>query len=191
MSIGFLVDPMQAVIWRGPMASGAIKQFMTDVEWGDLDYLIFDLPPGTGDIQLTLVQTIPLTGAVIVTTPQDISLADARKGFKMFEKVNVPILGIVENMSYFVCPRCGQRENIFDNGGGRKAAEDLGVPFLGEIPIYTNIRIAGDKGKPIAIDESAPEQGKIIAAIARNMAAQISIRNALQQASKPVDIQLS
>ena len=191
MSIGFLVDPMQAVIWRGPMASGAVKQFMTDVEWGDLDYLIFDLPPGTGDIQLTLVQTIPLTGAVIVTTPQDISLADARKGFKMFEKVNVPILGIIENMSYFVCTHCGQRENIFDNGGGRRAAEELGVPFLGEIPIYTNIRVAGDRGRPIAIDESATDQGKILSLIARNMAAQISIRNAQLQGAQPVDIQLS
>lgn len=183
MSIGFLVDPMQAVIWRGPMASGAIKQFMTDVEWGELDYLIFDLPPGTGDIQLTLVQTIPLTGAVIVTTPQDISLADARKGFKMFEKVNVPILGIIENMSYYTCGHCGHRENIFDNGGGRSAAEDLGVPFLGEIPIFTNIRVSGDRGKPIAIDENAPEQKKIIAAIARNLAAQVSIRNSMQQAA--------
>jgi ATP-binding protein involved in chromosome partitioning len=183
MSIGFLVDPMQAVIWRGPMASGAIKQFMTDVEWGELDYLIFDLPPGTGDIQLTLVQTIPLTGAVIVTTPQDISLADARKGFKMFEKVNVPILGIIENMSYYTCSHCGHRENIFDNGGGRSAAEDLGVPFLGEIPIFTNIRVSGDRGKPIAVDENAPEQMKIIAAIARNLAAQVSIRNSMQQAA--------
>lgn len=191
MSIGFLIDPMQAVIWRGPMASGAIKQFMTDVEWGDLDYLLFDLPPGTGDIQLTLVQTIPLTGAVIVTTPQDISLADARKGFKMFEKVNVPILGIVENMSYYVCANCGHREHIFDNGGGRRAAEELGSPFLGEIPIFTNIRVAGDRGKPVAADESTPEQAAIIAGIARNMAAQISIRNSKQGASAAVDIQLS
>ena len=171
------------------MASGAVKQFMSDVDWGDLDYLVFDLPPGTGDIQLTLVQTIPLTGAVIVTTPQDISLADARKGFKMFEKVNVPILGIVENMSYFVCTHCGERENIFDNGGGKKAAEELGVPFLGEIPIYTNIRISGDKGKPIVIDEKNAVQGQSFLQIARNMAAQISIRNSTQT-SQNVDIQL-
>jgi ATP-binding protein involved in chromosome partitioning len=190
MSIGFLIDPMQAVIWRGPMASGAVKQFMSDVEWGELDYLIFDLPPGTGDIQLTLVQTIPLTGAVIVTTPQDISLADARKGFKMFEKVNVPILGIVENMSYFICTHCGQRENIFDNGGGRRAAEEMGVPFLGEIPIYTNIRIAGDIGKPVVADESAPMQAEIIVGIARNLAAQISIRNARDREAPGLDIQL-
>jgi ATP-binding protein involved in chromosome partitioning len=190
MSIGFLVDPMQAVIWRGPMASGAIKQFMTDVDWGELDYLIFDLPPGTGDIQLTLVQTIPLTGAVIVTTPQDISLADARKGFVMFQKVNVPILGIIENMSYYVCPHCGHRENIFDTGGGRKAAEELGAPFLGEIPLYTNIRVAGDTGRPVVADKEAGPQAAIIGAIARNLAAQISIRNAEQHSGPLVDIQL-
>ncbi len=177
MSIGFFVDPMDAIIWRGPMASGAVKQFMTDVDWGDLDYLIFDLPPGTGDIQLTLVQTIPLTGAVIVTTPQDVSLADARKGFRMFEKVNVPVLGIIENMSYFICSHCGQREEIFANGGGRKAADDLGVPFLGEIPIYTAIRVSGDKGIPVAA-ETGTEQSEIMSRIARAMAAQVSIRNA-------------
>lgn len=188
MSIGFLVDPMQAVIWRGPMASGAVKQFMSDVDWGELDYLVFDMPPGTGDIQLTLVQTIPLTGAVIVTTPQDISLADARKGFAMFEKVHVPVLGIVENMSYFVCTHCGQREEIFDNGGGRRAAEELGTPFLGEIPIHTSIRQSGDLGKPIVADERYPAQAAAIAQIARNMAAQISIRNAA--GTPAVDIQL-
>ena len=191
MSIGFLVDPMQAVIWRGPMASGAVKQFMSDVDWGELDYLVFDLPPGTGDIQLTLVQTIPLTGAVIVTTPQDISLADARKGFKMFEKVNVPILGIIENMSYFICTHCGQRENIFDNGGGKRAAGELGVPFLGEIPIYTDIRVAGDTGRPIVVDEKATVQAEIIVGIARAMAAQVSIRNAAQKAEPAVQISLT
>ncbi len=189
MSIGFLVDPMQAVIWRGPMASGAVKQFMSDVDWGELDYLIFDLPPGTGDIQLTLVQTIPLTGAIIVTTPQDISLADARKGFVMFEKVNVPVLGIVENMSYYVCSHCGQREEIFDTGGGKRAADELEVPFLGEIPIYTNIRVSGDTGKPIAADPTKPQRD-IYLRIARNMAAQVSIRNANQTAAPPVEVQL-
>lgn len=176
MSIGFLVDPMQAVIWRGPMASGAVKQFMSDVEWGEMDYLVFDLPPGTGDIQLTLVQTIPLTGAVIVTTPQDISLADVRKGIVMFNRVNVPVFGIVENMSYFICSHCGQREEIFSYGGGKKVAEQLNVPFLGEIPIDTNIRVGGDVGKPIVIDGES-EQAKIIRQIARNLAAQISIRH--------------
>jgi len=187
MSIGFLVDPMQAVIWRGPMASGAVKQFMSDVDWGELDYLVFDLPPGTGDIQLTLVQTIPLTGAVVVTTPQDISLADARKGFAMFEKVNVPVLGIIENMSYHICSSCGHRDNIFDTGGGERSASELGVPFLGAIPLYTQIRVSGDTGRPIVLEEG--EHARIIRAIARNMAAQVSIRHARQE-STAVDIQL-
>jgi ATP-binding protein involved in chromosome partitioning len=176
MSIGFLVNPMEAVIWRGPMASGAVKQFMSDVHWGELDYLIFDMPPGTGDIQLTLVQTIPLTGAVIVTTPQDVALADAKKGLVMFNKVNVPVLGIVENMSYFICSHCGQRENIFDSGGGKRTAEELNVPFLGEIPIDTKVRIGGDKGNPIVHGEPDSQQGKIIQGIARQLAAQISIQ---------------
>jgi len=176
MSIGFLVDPMEAVIWRGPMASGAVKQFMSDVQWGELDYLIFDLPPGTGDIQLTLVQTIPLSGAVIVTTPQDVALADARKGLVMFNKVNVPVLGIIENMSYFICSHCGQRENIFDSGGGKRTAEELNVPFLGEIPIDTKVRIGGDKGNPIVHGEPDSQQGKVIRSIARQLAAQVSIQ---------------
>jgi ATP-binding protein involved in chromosome partitioning len=190
MSIGFLVDPMQAVIWRGPMASGAVKQFLSDVEWGELDYLVFDLPPGTGDIQLTLVQTIPLTGAVVVTTPQDISLADARKGYAMFARVNVPVLGIVENMSYHICSQCGHRENIFDNGGGRRAAEELGVPFLGEVPLITAIRESGDTGRPVALEAEGSAQALAFRAIARNMAAQVSIRNAAQESVPTVDIQM-
>jgi len=190
MSIGFLVDPMQAVIWRGPMASGAVRQFMTDVEWGNLDYLIFDMPPGTGDIQLTLVQQIPLTGAVIVTTPQEISLADARKGLMMFNKVNVPILGIIENMSYFVCSHCGARENIFDAGGGSRASKELGVPFLGEIPIDTNIRVGGDIGRPIVESDPKSPQSKIISRIARNLAAQISIKNLAHNSSPSIEISL-
>lgn len=177
MSIGFLIDDNTPVIWRGPMASGAIKQFMSDVLWGELDYLIFDLPPGTGDIQLTLVQTIPLTGAVVVTTPQDVALIDARKAIKMFERVNVTILGLVENMSYFIAPDTGKRYDIFGNGGGRKAAEEMGIPFLGEIPINPLIREGGDTGKPIVIADPDCEETKKIMEIARNMAAQISIRN--------------
>jgi len=188
MSIGFLVDPMQAVIWRGPMASGAVKQFMGDVSWGELDYLIFDLPPGTGDIQLTLVQTIPLTGAVIVTTPQDVALADARKGLLMFNRVNVPVLGMVENMSYFICSHCGQREDIFDNGGGSRTAAELGVPFLGEIPIDTKIRVGGDQGKPIVALEPEKEVAQNIRKIARNLAAQISIRNIAAPPAPKVEI---
>jgi ATP-binding protein involved in chromosome partitioning len=175
MSMGFLVDPLQAIIWRGPMASGAVKQFLTDVEWGDLDYLLFDLPPGTGDIQLTLVQTIPLTGSVIITTPQDISLADARKGLMMFRKVNVPVLGIIENMSYYICSHCGHREEIFSYGGGRRTAEELETVFLGEIPIQTSIRIGSDSGKPIVVSENNRDLAAIIQNIARAMAAQLSI----------------
>jgi ATP-binding protein involved in chromosome partitioning len=189
MSIGFLVDPMQAVIWRGPMVSGAVKQFMTDVAWGELDYLIFDLPPGTGDIHLTLVQTLPLTGAVVVTTPQDISLADARKAYAMFAKVNVPVLGMIENMSFHICANCGHREDIFDTGGGRKAAGELGVPFLGDIPLYTPIRIGGDTGKPIVMTEPKSEQSLRFRTIARNLAAQISIARLAN--SGPTDIQIS
>jgi ATP-binding protein involved in chromosome partitioning len=185
MSIGFLVDPMQAVIWRGPMVSGALKQFMSDVNWGDLDYLVFDLPPGTGDIHLTLVQSIPLSGAVIVTTPQDISLADARKAFAMFEKVRVPVLGIVENMSYHICASCGHREDIFATGGGKKAAEELGVPFLGAIPIYTPIRIGGDVGTPIVVSEPNAGQSATIRTITRNMAAQVSIHQFDEGSRKP------
>ena len=190
MSIGFLVDPMQAVIWRGPMASGAVKQFMSDVEWGELDYLIFDLPPGTGDIQLTLVQTIPLSGAVIVTTPQDVALADARKGLVMFTKVNVPVFGIVENMSFYVCSHCGHRDEIFDAGGGKKTADQLGVPFLGEIPISTGIRIGGDKGVPIVAGEPESEYSKIIRLIARNLAAQVSIQHLTSPPAPKVEILL-
>ncbi|MBI2619813.1 MAG: iron-sulfur cluster carrier protein ApbC [Ignavibacteriales bacterium] len=191
MSIGFLVDPMQAVIWRGPMASGAVKQFLSDVDWGELDYLVFDLPPGTGDIQLTLVQTIPLTGAVIVTTPQDVALADARKGLVMFTKVNVPVFGIVENMSYYVCNHCGQREDIFDSGGGSKTASELQVPFLGEIPIHTGIRIGGDRGIPIVIGEPKSAHAQTIRQIARNLAAQISIQNVMSPPMPKIEILLN
>lgn len=190
MSIGFLVDPMQAVIWRGPMASGAVKQFMSDVDWGELDYLVFDLPPGTGDVQLTLVQTIPLTGAVIVTTPQDISLADARKGLKMFQRVNVPVFGIVENMSYFICTHCGHREEIFDNGGGKRTAEQLGVPYLGEIPIDTKIRVGGDTGRPLVVAVQDSPNAKIIRQIARNLAAQVSIRHLSGSQTEKIDISI-
>ena len=177
MSIGFLIDDNTPVIWRGPMASGAVKQFMTDVEWEELDYLFFDMPPGTGDIQLTLVQTIPLTGAVIVTTPQDVSLIDARKGLKMFSRVNVPVFGIIENMSYFIAPDTGKKYDIFGLGGGEKLAKELDVPFLGGIPIDPRIRIGGDKGKPIVYDLPDSENSKLIIEISRNLAAQVNLRN--------------
>jgi len=153
ISIGFLMDADQPVIWRGPMVMKAVEQFLADVAWGKLDFLIIDLPPGTGDAQLTLTQKIHLSGAVIVTTPQDVSLIDARKGLAMFQKVNVPVLGIVENMSYYVCPQCGHREEIFKHGGGRRTAERLHVPFLGEIPIDPKVVVCGDSGRPIVAAE--------------------------------------
>ena len=168
MSIGFLVEEKDAIVWRGPMASSALKQFITDVNWGVLDYLIYDMPPGTGDIQLTLVQTIPLSGSVIVTTPQDISLTDARKGANMFEKVNVPVLGIIENMSYYTNPD-GSKEYIFGKGGGEKLSKELGINFLGEVSLNTNIRIAGDEGKPIVLKEPDSEQAKQFTEIGSNL----------------------
>ncbi len=153
MSLGFLMDVDQPVIWRGPMVMKAVEQFLQDVAWGALDFLVIDLPPGTGDAQLTLTQKIHLSGAVIVTTPQDVSLIDARKGLAMFQKVNVPVLGIVENMSYYVCTACGHREEIFKHGGGRRTAEELHVPFLGEIPLDPKVAIGGDSGVPIVAGE--------------------------------------
>jgi ATP-binding protein involved in chromosome partitioning len=153
MSLGFLMDVDQPVIWRGPMVMKAVEQFLQDVAWGTLDFLVIDLPPGTGDAQLTLTQKIHLSGAVIVTTPQDVSLIDARKGLAMFQKVNVPVLGIVENMSYYVCPSCGHRDEIFKHGGGRRTAQQLGVPFLGEIPLDPKVTIGGDAGRPIVVAE--------------------------------------
>lgn len=175
MSIGLLVDDNSPIIWRGPMASGAVKQFMSDVEWGNLDYLIFDLPPGTGDIQLTLVQTIPLTSAIIVTTPQEVSLIDARKALKMFNRVSVPVAGIVENMSYFIAPDTKKRYDIFGLGGGSKLAEELGVPFLGGIPIDPRIRMGGDNGVPIVFDMPEDDHAKIIMDISKNLANQVSM----------------
>lgn len=189
MSIGFLVDDNTPVIWRGPMASGALKQFMTDVDWQDLDYLLYDMPPGTGDIQLTLVQTVPLTGAVIVTTPQEVSLVDARKGLKMFARVNVPVLGIVENMSYFIAPDTGKRYDIFGSGGGEKLASEGNVPFLGGIPIDPGIRMGGDKGVPIVFDMPDTEHADIIMNIARKLKEQVDYRN-LQSGQGKIEITL-
>ncbi len=153
MSLGFLMDVDQPVIWRGPMVMKAVEQFLQDVAWGTLDFLVIDLPPGTGDAQLTLTQKVRLSGAVIVTTPQDVSLIDARKGLAMFQKVNVPVLGIVENMSYYVCPHCGHRDEIFKHGGGKRTAEELHVPFLGEIPLDPKVAVGGDSGRPIVAGE--------------------------------------
>ncbi|MFL6817988.1 MAG: Mrp/NBP35 family ATP-binding protein [Bradyrhizobium sp.] len=155
MSIGFLVEEDTAMIWRGPMVMSAITQMLRDVAWGTLDILVVDMPPGTGDAQLTLAQNVPLKGAVIISTPQDLSLIDARRGLAMFKKVDVPVLGIVENMSYFQCPHCGTRSDIFGHGGARQEAERLGVPFLGEIPLHMSVRVTSDSGTPIV--ESEPD----------------------------------
>jgi ATP-binding protein involved in chromosome partitioning len=175
ISIDFFLQESVPLIWRGPLVAGAIQQFLRDVDWGELDYMIIDLPPGIGDAQLTLAQTIPLTGAVIVTTPQDVAKKIAIKALKLFQQLNVPILGIIENMSYFLCPHCGKRSEIFSYGGGRKAGEDLGVPFLGEIPIDLNLRISGDQGRPFILENPDSEVSKIFAQIAGNLARQISI----------------
>ena len=148
ISIGFFIDPSDAVVWRGPMVHGTVQQFLQQVEWGTLDYLIVDLPPGTGDVPLTLSQTIPMTGAVIICTPQDLALIDARRAIQMYERLNVPCLGIIENMSYYLCPKCGHRDEIFDCGGAEQAAAALGVPFLGAIPLNAAIRKSCDAGTP-------------------------------------------
>jgi len=165
MSIGFLVEEDTAMIWRGPMVMSAITQMLRDVAWGTLDVLVVDMPPGTGDAQLTLAQNVPLKGAVIVSTPQDLSLIDARRGLAMFRKVNVPVLGIVENMSYFQCPHCGTQSDIFGHGGARHEAERLGVPFLGEIPLHISIRTTSDSGTPVVESEPNGAHAAIYRAI--------------------------
>ncbi len=173
MSMGFLVAPEEAVIWRGPMLHGVITQFLRDTDWGDLDYLIIDMPPGTGDISLTLSQLLPLTGAVVVCTPQDVALLDAVKAVAMFRKVNIPLLGVVENMSYFLCPDNGKRYDIFGSGGARRKAEELAVPFLGEVPIQIAIRERGDAGETagnITDPESAPYFDRICYSLVKNIA---------------------
>jgi ATP-binding protein involved in chromosome partitioning len=166
MSIGFLVEEETAMIWRGPMVMSAVTQMLRDVAWGTLDVLVVDMPPGTGDAQLTLAQNVPLKGAVIISTPQDLSLIDARRGLAMFKKVNVPVLGIVENMSYFQCPHCGTKSDIFGHGGARHEAEKLGVPFLGEIPLHMAIRASSDAGRPVVDSEPDGPHAAIYRAIA-------------------------
>jgi len=171
MSIGFLVNEDQAMIWRGPMVMSALQQMLRDVEWGALDVLMVDMPPGTGDAQLTMAQQVPLAGAVIVSTPQDLALLDARKGISMFRKVEVPVLGIVENMSYFRCPNCGERTEIFAHGGARAEAQRLGVPFLGEVPLDVAIRETSDGGRPIVVSEPDSENALIFRRMAAAVAA--------------------
>jgi ATP-binding protein involved in chromosome partitioning len=174
MSIGFLVDADNPMIWRGPMATQALEQLLRQTNWRELDYLIVDMPPGTGDIQLTLSQRVPLTGAVIVTTPQDIALLDAKKGLKMFEKVGVPILGIVENMAVYCCPNCGHVEHIFGAEGGKKMAAQYGVDYLGALPLNMSIREQADSGRPTVVSDPDGEIAAIYKAVARQVAVKIA-----------------
>jgi ATP-binding protein involved in chromosome partitioning len=167
MSIGFLVEEDTAMIWRGPMVISALNQMLREVDWGELDVLVVDMPPGTGDAQLTMSQSVPLAGAIIVSTPQDLALIDARRGVAMFQKVNVPILGVIENMSYFLCPSCGARSDIFGHGGARDEATRIGVPFLGEIPLHMDIRERADSGLPVVIADPESGHSKAYRAIAR------------------------
>jgi ATP-binding protein involved in chromosome partitioning len=184
MSMGFLVPPGEAVVWRGPMLHGAITQFLRDTAWGDLDYLIIDMPPGTGDIALTLSQMLPLSGAVVVCTPQEVALLDAVKAIAMFRKVNIPILGMVENMSGFICPDCGKKYDIFGSGGARKRAADLNVPFLGEVPLNMQIRQHGDAGTTLGnFDDKivGPYLNKIVASLVHNLADSAAARPPMLQ----------
>ena len=173
MSIGFLIDEETPMIWRGPMVMSAITQMLREVEWGKLDVMVVDMPPGTGDAQLTIAQQVPLKGAVIVSTPQDLALIDARRGVAMFKRVSVPVLGVVENMSYFLCPSCGTRSDIFSHGGAHKEAERLGVPFLGEVPLHMTIREKSDAGLPVVATEPDGEHARIYRDIATKVLAQL------------------
>jgi ATP-binding protein involved in chromosome partitioning len=175
MSLGFMLAGDTPVIWRGPMVAKALQQLLGDVDWGELDYLVLDMPPGTGDAQLTVTQSIPLTGAVVVSTPQDVALLDASKAVGMFKKVNVPVLGIIENMSYFLCPHCNERTDIFRHGGAERESRRLGVPFLGEIPIEAGVADGGDRGLPVVAGESGSKIAGVFREIAGAVAAGISV----------------
>jgi ATP-binding protein involved in chromosome partitioning len=175
ISMGFMTADDAPIIWRGPMLHGALQQFFREVKWAELDYLVIDMPPGTGDVALTLGQTVPVAGAIVVTTPQQVSLADSRRAVAMYKKLNIPTLGIVENMSYFVCPSCSHESDIFGKSGGEKLAQELGVPFLGGIPIYQPIREGGDAGVPLLISEPEAPAAKAVVEVAARAAAQISI----------------
>jgi ATP-binding protein involved in chromosome partitioning len=177
ISMGMLVPPDQPIIWRGPMLHGAVQQFMNDVLWGELDYLVVDLPPGTGDVALSMAQSVPMAGAVVVTTPQGVAVSDVRKAVGMFRQLNIPVLGVIENMSYFVCSHCSERTEIFGTGGGRRMGDELGIPFLGEVPIDTRVRSGGDEGQPIV--DAAPDApaAKAFLDLSSRVAAQVSIQN--------------
>ena len=181
ISMGYFIDADSPVIWRGPMLTKLLTQFMYDVNWGELDYLVLDMPPGTGDIQLTTAQSVPLTGAVMVSTPQDVALLDVGKALMMFKKLNVPVLGIVENMSTFVCPHCSQPTDLFGHGGAQAAAAKYGVPFLGEIPLHLRIREGGDSGRPIVAEATETPEAEAFVQAARNLAAQVSVVSYKQQ----------
>lgn len=185
MSMGFLVDEETPMIWRGPMVMSALEQLMRDVDWGELDVMVCDLPPGTGDAQLTMAQRVPLAGAVVVSTPQDVALADVRKAYAMFEKVNVPVFGFVENMSYFQCPHCGERTEIFGHGGAKREAERLGVEFLGEIPLITQIRETSDSGQPVVASDPTGTEATVFREIARRVATKIDESLAVTEATAP------
>ena len=174
MSMGFMIAEDTPMIWRGPMVMSALQQMLRDVEWGELDVMVVDMPPGTGDAQLTMAQQVPLAGAVIVSTPQDIALLDARKGLNMFRKVEVPVLGIIENMSYFVCPHCGERSEIFSHGGARLEAEKLGTDFLGEVPLDMAIRETSDSGRPITVSDPGSPHAAVFRAIAERVWTKVS-----------------
>jgi ATP-binding protein involved in chromosome partitioning len=174
MSIGFLIDPDQALIWRGPMATGALMQLLREVDWGELDYLVLDLPPGTGDIPLTLAQNVKAAGVVLVSTPQDVALADVIRAKLMFDKVSIPILGLVENMSAFICPHCRTETAIFDKGGAKSAAAKMGIRFLGEVPLDLAIRVGGDQGLPVVAGAPESPQAQAFQAVARNVAGAVS-----------------
>lgn len=177
VSMGFLTDAAAPIIWRGPMLHGVVRQFFQDVKWDELDYLVVDMPPGTGDVALSLSQTVPVTGAVVVTTPQTVSLSDSRRAVGMYRKLNVPALGIVENMSYYACSGCGQESDLFGRGGGERVAEELDVPFLGGIPLHAPIRVGGDTGAPIVGAEPDSPAAQAFLRIAERVAAQVSIRS--------------
>ncbi|HYO53560.1 Mrp/NBP35 family ATP-binding protein [Archangium sp.] len=186
MSIGFLVEADQALIWRGPMLHGALMQLVRDVRWGELDYLVLDLPPGTGDVALSLSQSVKAAGAVLVTTPQDVALADVVRAKQMFDKVHIPVLGIVENMSQFVCPHCSKATPIFNRGGGHKAAEMFSIPFLGEIPLELKIRESGDAGVPVVLSAPDSPEAQAFMAMARNIAGRVSTENMRVAVKLPV-----
>jgi len=187
ISMGFFLREDDAIIWRGPMLHKTVQHFLGNVLWGELDYLIVDLPPGTGDVQLTLCQAIPLTGAAVVSTPQDVALKVAQKAITMFTQLNTPVLGIIENMASYACPHCGARDDVFGAGGARRAAERLGVPFLGEIPLATAIRESSDAGRPIVLDGNSP-LARAYMTVAENLAAQVSTRNMQREMTPLVQI---